>query len=70
MRIRIKRNFSYEDRSYQAGTVANVSQEKGERWCSHGLAMQDKSMDVPKVKTEPEITPKVVKPKVKRKKKK
>ena len=52
MRIRIKRDFSYEDRSYQAGTVANVSQEKGNRWCSHGLAMEDKSVDIPEIKAD------------------
>ena len=50
MRIRILRNFNHTGIIYTAGTVVDVNPETANRWCSHGLAMQDKSVDVPEVK--------------------
>ena len=53
MRIRIIRTFANKGRIYQAGTVVDVNSEDANRWCAHGLAMKDKSMDgAPEVKVE------------------
>jgi len=50
MRIRILRNFSNKGVSYQAGVIVDVGPGDAEKWCSHGLAMKDKSVDIPEVK--------------------
>ena len=52
VRIRIIKSFNYKETNYQAGTVVDISPEVANRWCGHGLAMEDKSMDgAPEVKS-------------------
>lgn len=49
MRIRILKKFYYRDmdRMMEPGKVENIPDTDAEVWCKSGLAMKDKSLDVP-----------------------
>jgi len=52
MRIRILKAFYWKDRDVATtpGQVMNVPEQVGELWLRHGMAMQDKTVDVPETK--------------------
>jgi len=54
MRVRIKKTFYYakQNRNLRPGDVVNVPEDEAGIWLHHGMAMQDKSVDVPEMKGE------------------
>jgi len=48
MRIRIKKMIATSHGGFNPGEVADVPKKLGQAWCDAGLAMEDKSVDVPK----------------------
>jgi hypothetical protein len=77
MRVRVTRRFWYgaQKLPLKPGDVVNIPEAEARTWLHHGMAMMDKTVDVPENKAEPvEQTEPVVevkpKPKPKRKAKK
>ena len=52
MRVRIKKAFYYakQNRNLRPGDVVNVPEDEAGIWLHHGMAMLDKSVDVPQTK--------------------
>ena len=51
-RVRIVRSFYWkaENRTMRAGDVGEVPDADAQLWLRHGMAMQDKTVDVPETK--------------------
>ena len=52
MRVRIKKTFYYakQDRNLRPGDVVNLPEDEAGIWLNHGMAMLDKSVDIPQTK--------------------
>jgi len=52
MRIRVLRRFYYktQGRVLDSGDVLNIPDEEARIWIHHGMAMEDKTIDVPEMK--------------------
>lgn len=70
MRVRTLKSFYYEaqKRRVVPGDVLNIPDSEARTWLHHGMAMLDKTVDVPENKAEP-VQEKPVEAKPKRKRK-
>ena len=63
MRVRVAKSFYYraQDRRLMPGDVVNIPDNEAKAWLHHGMAMEDKSVDVPEQKSAPvvEVKPEV-----------
>jgi hypothetical protein len=52
MRVRILKPFYHarKKRAYKPNEIVDVKKDEAELWMYHGMAMQDKSMEVPERK--------------------
>jgi hypothetical protein len=68
MRVRVTKRFWYgaQRLPLKPGDVVNIPEAEARTWLHHGMAMMDKTVDVPENKAEPEIEVKA-KPKRRRK---
>ncbi len=56
MRLRIKKTFYYakQNRNLRPGDVVNIPEDEAGTWLHHGMAMLDKSVDIPQTKGDAE----------------
>ncbi len=52
MRVRILKPFYYAKRkvSYKPNDIVNINKDDAELWMRHGMAMQDKTLEIPEKK--------------------
>ena len=63
MRVRVAKSFWYQaqKRHLVPGDVINIPDNEAKVWLHHGMAMEDKTVDVPEQKSAPvvEVKPEV-----------
>ena len=70
MRVRVAKSFYYRarNRKLKPGDVITIPDDEARIWLHHGMAMEDKTIDVPENKADPVQQIEVkAKPKMKRK---